>query len=50
MSAHYIEGGAPLYNILYYSVFVECYWPELGLDVAFLIHSAGLFSVPLGIV
>ena len=32
------------------SVFVECYWPELGLDVAFLIHSAGLSSVPLDIV
>ena len=49
MSAHYREGGVPLYNI-YYSVFVECHWPELGLDVAFLIHSAGLFLVPPGIV
>ena len=51
VSAHYREGGVPLYNNLnYYSVFVECYWPELGLDVAFLIHSAGLSSVPPDIV
>ena len=30
--------------------FVECYWPELGLDVAFLIHSVGLSSVPPDII